>query len=209
MQERHSRASHKRRFVRPASDNDPHKKLHWFATLAASGSGARKARYLRPEKSPSQLTIVLLDTSASTLGCNGLADAKGALLQLATETYLKRESLCLMTFGNERIETLLHPQRAPKNIEPVLNNIHAGGGTPLRKALLQVRDFVARQSAHYERCKLYVFTDGRSTESLHNIHLDCDVMVVDTEAAAVKLGMGKILAQHLHGDYIHLQSLST
>lgn len=146
----------------------------------------------------------MLDTSASTLGRNSLANAKAAIQKLAEEAYLKRQALCLMTFGNERIDMVLHPQRAPKNILALLESINAGGGTPLRKALIQVSEFVRKQSYQYEKCKLYLFTDGRTRESIVNLTIGCDVMLVDTENSVVKLGLGKALANSLNARYVHL-----
>lgn len=109
-----------------------------------------------------------------------------------------------MTFGNERIEVQLHQQRAPKNIKTILETITAAGGTPLRKALLQVGEFVRKQSYQYEACKLYLFTDGRTRESISNLTIGCDVMLVDTENSAVKLGLGKELANTLNATYVQL-----
>lgn len=163
-----------------------------------------KLHFLKPVKKQNTLNIVLLDTSASTLGRNSLANAKGAVKKLAESAYFKRESLCLMTFGNERIEVILHPQRAPKNMNASLESICAGGGTPLRKALVQASEFVNKQSYSYEKCKLYLFTDGRTRDSIVNLTIDCDVMLVDTENTAVKLGLGKELAKSLKAQYVHL-----
>lgn len=180
--------SFNRRFVRPATKNDSVKKIHWFASLA---SNRNKLYFLKPIKKHNKLSIILLDTSASTLGRNSLASAKGAICKLAETAYLNRESLCLMTFGNERIEIALHPQRAPKNIKVLLESISAGGGTPLRKALLQVSEFIKKQSYQYEKCKLYLFTDGRTRESIGGLTVECDVMLIDTENSAVKLGLDR------------------
>jgi len=131
-------------------------------------------------------------------------NAKGAIHKLAQAAYFKRQSLCLMTFGNAHIETALHPQRAPKNILPLLESIGAGGGTPLRKALVQVSEFINQQSYQYEKCKLYLFTDGRTRESIGTLTIGCDVMLVDTENSTVKLGLGKELAHSLKAQYVHL-----
>lgn len=112
--------------------------------------------------------------------------------------------MCLMTFGNERIEIVLHPQRTPKNINMLLESISAGGGTPLRKALLQVNEFIKKQSYLYEKCKLYLFTDGRTRDPISSLKVDCDVMLIDTENSVVKLGLGKNLANRLNAQYVHL-----
>lgn len=194
--------THHQHFVRPAKEMDAVKKIDWASTL---GHSERKLHYRQPEKMLNPLNIVLLDTSASTLGKQSLSNTKGAIAQLAEECYLRREHLCIMTFGNNRIETALHPQRAPKDIQNILDKIQAGGGTPLRKALLKIQEMVERN--HQQLCQLFIFTDGRSRESIQNIHLNCEVVVIDTENGDVKLGMSQQLAQCLNGNYVHLQNL--
>lgn len=196
--------SFNQRFVRPARLTDPVKKIHWFTSLTATEFNERKLHFLKPIKKQTELNIILLDTSASTLAQNSLSNAKASIKQLAEAAYLKRQAICLMTFGNERIEIILHPQRAPKNIQPLLESIGACGGTPLRKALIQVSEFIRKQNYAFEHCKLYLFTDGRSRESISTLSIDCDIMLVDTENSAVKLGLGKKLADSLNAQYVHL-----
>ena len=169
---------------------------------------ALKFRY--PLLKQQTLTIALLDTSSSTLGGSGLSQAKGVLKQLAIECYVKRQQLCIMTFGNNRIQTVLKVQRAPKNIERTLNKITGGGGTPLRKALTEARDFILRQHKHYplQEHRLFIFTDGRSKEEMQDIEFtETALTIIDTECGAVKLGHSKNLATHLGANYMHLQSL--
>ena len=197
-----SGSAHHPCFIRLANNADVVKKIHWFSTLSHP---KRKLHYRQPERKHSPLNIVLLDTSASTLGKQSLSDAKGAIAQLAEDCYLRREQLCIMTFGNNQIETVLRQRRAPRNIQTFLDNVQAGGGTPLRKALLQVRDIVKKHQQ--QTCQLFLFTDGRSRESLQNIHFDCDVMIIDTENVDIKLGMSQQLAQQLNGRYVHVQDL--
>lgn len=151
------------------------------------------------------LNIILLDTSASTIGKLSLASAKGAIFNLATHSYLERQSFCLMTFGCDAVDVVLAPQRTPKNIKPLLESIRAGGGTPLRKALMQASFLIEKQSHHYETCKLFIFTDGRSRDDVASIHIPCDVIVVDTENSAVRLGMGEGLSCILNADYIQIE----
>lgn len=172
--------------------------------LAGNGLNKRKLHFLKPLKKQNRLNIILLDTSASTLGKDGLLKAKGAIKKLAEAAYLKRERLCLITFGNERIKTILHLQRAPKNILPVLNGIQAGGGTPLRKAITQVGSYISKQSYRYEKCMLYIFTDGRTRDVIDEQVINAEVMLVDMENSDVKLGLTKVLADRLDAQYVQL-----
>ncbi len=108
------------------------------------------------------------------------------------------------------METLLKPQRALKELERKLGQISAGGGTPLRQALLEARELLTRQTRlrPAQSQTLYLLTDGRSRDELDGIQFDCPVVVVDTELTAVRLGRARQLAQRLDARLVALESLS-
>jgi len=156
-----------------------------------------------------ELTLILLDTSASTLGRTGLSEALGTIKQLAQTLYINRKDISIMTFGNDKVEILIKPQRTPKNIKARLNCVKAGGGTPLKKALQQASLFIEKQLYHYESCKLYLFTDGRSTDSVDSINLNCEAIIIDTEKNNINLGFAKKLAKELNANYFDLSFLAS
>jgi len=211
----------KGRFFSPAYTNRPsagRSKIDWFRTLGLSHnfyklkqSGKRRClQYLYPRLRCRELNLVLLDVSASTLGGQGLAQAKGLLKELSRQTYLKRQLLSVITFGNDRVNTLVHPQRAPKDIEIKLNSIRAGGGTPVVKALDYAHNLLKRQRFQQLDCSIFLVTDGRLDPSTktHKLFTRHSVTLVDIESSRVKLGLGRQLANAIAARYLHISELA-
>ena len=192
--------------------------IDWFATLSdcenhTLGSEkplaiSRLHHYSR-YKPHSSVWLVLLDTSGSLVARGALARAKGVVADLCYQAYLARQPLELIGFGSEKIVTILAARKPPRDIVPLLDSIGAGGGTPLRNALLHVSTRLvqlSRQSPGRAR-RLFIFTDARSRDCVHDITVDCDTMVIDTEQSAVRIGRARALAKRLNADYRHIDSL--
>lgn len=192
--------------------------IDWFATLIDSEnhspsrsrplSISRLHHTSRYQSNPS-VWLVLLDTSGSLLSRRALAYAKGVVADLCYQAYLQRQRLEIIGFGNQKIVTVQAAQKPPRNIVPLLDSIGAGGGTPLRNALLHVATRLkqlARQSPAEAR-RLFVFTDARSRDYLHDIAVNCDTTVIDTEQAVVRIGKARTLAKILNARYLHINSL--
>ena len=47
------------------------------------------------------------------------------------QPFLAREQIAILGFGNQRVETLLPRRRAPRALRRLLDELGAGGGTPL------------------------------------------------------------------------------
>ncbi len=183
-------------------------KVNWFATVLSNGGQwpVQRLRF-KPQKSGQPvLHLVLLDTSASTLQQQLFAKAKAVILDIADQAYLQREFLSIIGFGNDRIETLLQSRRAPKALRALLDDIPAGGGTPLVKALqeaLQMQQAALRKTAGLQ-LKTYIITDGKTTQSIDALNLLGEVAVVDIEQSAVKRGKARDIAQALDASYYPL-----
>ncbi len=152
---------------------------------------------------------MLLDTSGSLVARGALASAKGVVADLCRQAYLQRQPLELIGFGSDKIVTVQAARKPPRDIVPLLDSIGAGGGTPLRNALLYVANRLkqlSRQSPTEAR-RLFIFTDARSRDNLHGIAVGCDVMVIDTEQSAVRIGRARALAEKLNAGYRHIDSL--
>ncbi|QAY52544.1 VWA domain-containing protein [Hahella sp. KA22] len=190
----------------------PSSRPDWFATLVHPdnrGDGLREIRYQPRRQGRDTLNCVLLDTSASTLSQRALAQAKGVILGLARQAYLAREKLAVLAFGAQRTEWIIPCRRAPKDITALLNELPAGGGTPLRQALLHARQLLARQTRAnpHLTCRTLLLTDGRSRDPLDDLTWDSPLWVVDTEQAAVKLNRCRQLAQRLGAAYAPLAAV--
>ena len=156
------------------------------------------------------LDLIVLDTSASTLGGQGLGRARGAIQAFSERCYRARRHLGIVTFGNDEVHVLLEIQRAPKNIEPLLDQIQAGGGTPVTKALNCIDAMLTRQKYSHLNCHIYLITDGRFDEAISghwSIHSH-PVTLVDIECGRAPLGWGQRLARQIDASYLHISSLS-
>ena len=152
---------------------------------------------------------MLLDTSGSLRACSALASAKGVIAELCYRAYGRRQALELIGFSGDSIVTAQAARKPPRDITPLLDRIGAGGGTPLRKALLHLAKRVRQLSRQRsgESRHAFIFTDARSLDVVHDIALDCAVSVIDTEQTAVRIGRAKSLARQLGGTYQHIGNL--
>ena len=228
-----SGASRSPRFTRQCQHNhrqNNNRKIDWFRTLGlhhqvgAPHNGCRRVRahnrehnlelqFRYPRPASIELDLVLLDISASTLSGQGLSQAKGVLKALSKRSYQKRRQLSIVTFGNDRVSTLLHPQRAPHDIQDKLDSIRAGGGTPAGQALNYAESLLNRQRYRHLNCFIFLVTDGRlpliSMQSAmrHPVLSAHPITIVDIESSRIKLGQGKRLAEQIPAQYIHVSEL--
>ncbi|NVK41078.1 MAG: AAA family ATPase [Oceanospirillaceae bacterium] len=177
----------------------------WFATLIANRGRWpwSQLRYRKARCGQPLLHLVLLDTSGSTLGRRLLGRAKGLVDGLARQAYALREEFAVLGFGNDAVTPILARRRAPKQMRPLLDNLGAGGGTPIRAAI----ERAARQILQWQRrepglhVRTYLVTDGRTRESLAGLPSLGDCVVVDTEQSAVRRGQSARIAQQLGALY--------
>lgn len=179
----------------------------WFATLSKSlGEWPPQLVFKRKPEGRSQLHCLLLDTSASTLAEGVFARAKGAMVEIARRAYLERQQLAIFGFGNNKVDNLLPQIRAPKELQRWLDNLSAGGGTPMHQAFSHVAGYLQQIQRQFPALEIntYVLTDGRSQAQLDDISLPGKTFWLDTEQASVKRGRGEVLAQQLRAEYIAL-----
>ena len=154
--------------------------------------------------------MVLVDTSGSTLRRQGLEAAKGLLAAFLEASYRRRARVAVIEFGGREAGLVMPPRRPAKNQRPLLELIHGGGGTPLRRGLERASAVLRRERLRspHQRQTLLLLTDGRSRDTLSDIELACSTVVVDTESSTVRLGRCRGLAEALGAEYIPLDTLS-
>ncbi|TBR38307.1 VWA domain-containing protein [Marinomonas agarivorans] len=182
----------------------------WYATFVEAGLKQQwppqKRHYKGAKTGQSMLHLIVLDSSASTLGNAVFAKAKGLIVDIARQAYLKREQIAVFTFGNGKIAQAVSTMRSPKDIAYLLSTITAGGGTPMREALLHIQSWLQQlqKKAPALLHHTYIVTDGRTRANVDDINLSGTVSLIDTESQRIKRGKGPALARALGADYISL-----
>ncbi|MGJ7549765.1 vWA domain-containing protein [Pseudomonas alloputida] len=182
--------------------------MAWLPTLLKGRPKLRQDLcWQQRQAQANELWLVIVDASASTRRHQALAQCKGLLAELFDQAYRQRGRLALLTASGGAPQWQRHGLKASASLQPWLQALGAGGGTPLIAALEQARRWLqARQKAHpHELQRCLVFTDGR-LQRWQAVHpMPCATVVVDMELAPVRLGRAQQLATELQADYQHLE----
>lgn len=196
--------------------------IDWFRTLLARARASLGDHDLRPRRSelyfrprrrgPERLWIVAVDCSASMARSGALALAKGVARALAARAERARVHVALIAFGGELARTELVARARHPGIASAIAGLGAGGGTPLRRALLEALALARRPAYTARRAerRLVLLSDGRTREAVTDLARHCvtlDPLVVDCERGALRLGKARALAAALGADYVHVDAL--
>ncbi|HEX8457980.1 MAG TPA: magnesium chelatase ATPase subunit I [Pyrinomonadaceae bacterium] len=187
-------------------------------------------RYKHFTRRAGTLFIFAVDTSGS-MALNRISQAKGALVRLLRESYVRRDRVALVTFREREARVVLQPSASGARACRLLDALPVGGATPLTSGLmraLEIAERAARQGT--ERTRLLVFTDGRANvpgdgrvgtdrasvrrqikSEVERIglalqHARVATVVVDTQNRFTSGGEGRELARALGGHCVHLPS---
>jgi magnesium chelatase subunit D len=189
-------------------------------------------RFKRFKRKVGTLFIFAVDASGS-MALNRINQAKGALLHLLEQSYVRRDQVAIVGFRAERADVLLPPCQSVVRARRILDGLCVGGATPLSAALagsLEIaRRAAARQGA--QRVVLLIFTDGHANVPLRasvrpddrrtlRLMIDQEVerlgaalqragvasIVVDTQNRFTSRGEGQRLAARLGGRYVYFGS---
>jgi magnesium chelatase ATPase subunit D len=173
------------------------------------------------------LFIFAVDASGS-MALNRINQAKGALSHLLQQSYVRRDSVAIVSFRADRADVLLPPCRSVARARRILDGLWTGGSTPLSAALassLLIAERAAREGAR--QVVLLLFTDGRANVSMRasetrdrttrQLLIDQELtqlgaglrragivsVVVDTQNRFTSRGEAQRLAGQLGGRYIY------
>lgn len=190
-------------------------------------------RYKHFRQKAGTLFIFAVDTSGS-MALNRIAQAKGALVRLLQQSYIKRDRVALICFRGRGADVMLRPSGSAARAKRLLDTLTIGGATPLAAGLtsaLEIARFTRRQST--ERIVLLLFTDGRANVSLRvderlnraarqreieselerlGVALrqaDVATIIVDTQNRFTSGGEGQKLAGMIMGQYVYLPSIAS
>jgi Mg-chelatase subunit ChlD len=138
-----------------------------------------------------------------------LALAKGIALAAGASTRARCE-LALIAFSGAPSATRV-VRGSPSRIARALHALGAGGGTPLRRALLDALALGRRADRRGARDKrLWLLTDGRTRQparDLAPLAAAFDVTVVDCERTRVRLARARRIAAELGARYLHADAV--
>ena len=197
--------------LRGAARSGADGRIDWPATLRQGRPQRREQLVLRPRSQQAdELWLVLVDASASTRRHGALSMAKGVLAELFDSAYRQRARLAVLQAGGREAQWLWQGRKASAELHRWLQELGAGGGTPLLAALNQAGDWLSRRqrAKPSERQRLLILTDGRLRDLLPNLApLPCPTLLLDTERAPIRLGRTRQLAQALQAEYQHIDDL--
>jgi magnesium chelatase subunit ChlD-like protein len=183
----------------------------WVATLLR-GRPQRRADLVRqPRTHQAQaLWLVIVDASASTRRHHALSHAKGLLAQLFDDAYRQRARLALLTANGASARWQRHGVKAGAALQPWLEALGAGGGTPLLEAIGQAGEWLAKRRERYpaEAQRVVILTDGRIKQSASVGAFACPSLLIDIERGPIRLGRALELARQLDAEYRHIDELA-
>jgi len=169
------------------------------------------------------LILFVVDASGSMAAQSRMAALKGAVLDLLTDAYQRRDQVAVVAFRGQGAELLLAPTRSVDLAEQGLRELPTGGRTPLPHALQLALETLHRADAAALPPLLVILTDGRANVALADggdpwrealamaeelAARRVPALVIDTEAGYLRLGRAAQLASALGADCLTLEELS-
>jgi magnesium chelatase subunit D len=185
------------------------------------GRGAWRAKRRRSEQAA--LVVMVVDASGSMGARRRMEAAKGAVLALLQDAYLRRDRVAFVAFDGRGARVLLAPTRSVDQAHRALAEFGTGGRTPLWAGLEEAALLVARARQREPELPALVVlvTDGRANAGAGGLDpvaaalarartmraLGADALVIDTEQGPVRLGIAGRVAEALGGGLVRLDDL--
>ncbi len=178
---------------------------------------------------PAGTTIVfVVDASGSMAAAQRMAAAKGAVLALLRDAYVKRNRVALVTFRGNRSEVLLQPTDNVERAHGHLKELPTGGRTPLAHGLAGALELTHQIHQRNPEAHLLcvLISDGKANvpyaatpaEGVTPYEEAVDfarqltrshsrLIVLDTEDDFLSLGLARKLADAACADYVKLSQI--
>ncbi len=209
--------------------------IHLTETIRAAAPhqfarGRREGRLLlRPadlrvavrEGRESNLVLFCVDASGSMAARKRMEQVKTAVLSLLLDAYKRRDKVGLVTFRGSGAEVALPPTHSVDAAAQRLEELPAGGRTPLAEGLLEAAHLLAveRTRDPLRRALLVVVTDGRATAGADAVarsraaagllaESGTTTVVVDCESGPMRMGLAAVLAEHLGAEHVPIGEVS-
>ncbi|WP_233855005.1 vWA domain-containing protein [Paraburkholderia sp. HD33-4] len=184
---------------RDTSRGEPGRRIAWPPTLAAMRErtlGREHLRFVREMPRGGVLHCFVLDCSGSMLAGQRLALAKGLLTALFDRASAMRAEAALICFGGAGADVRFGPAVPRWWNERWLAPVGGGGGTPLASGVrraAQLLELSARRRPAQQRW-LWILTDGRTRDEPARPADADEVVFVDFDRGAIRLGRCEVLA---------------
>ena len=175
------------------------------------------------------LVLFCVDASGSMAARKRMAQVKAAVLSLLLDAYRRRDKVGMITFRGEGAELVLPPTGSVDLAAARLDEVPAGGRTPLAEGLLEAARVLQREHLRDPdlRPLLVVVTDGRANSSRKTAQthgkdavrrsqqaaayvagLGVTTVVIDSESGPMRLGLARQLAEHLGAEHVPVAEVS-
>jgi len=183
---------------------------------------AHDLRFKQFRQKAGVLLIFAVDASGS-MALNRVDQAKGAMLRLLREAYVRRDKIALVGFRGNRAEILLPPSRGVERARRAIDALPVGGGTPLAAGIRAALDLARRaRLTGTSQSVLVLLTDGQANvggpgpgttqgvwQELEQVCLAARAglqasVVIDTRQRHISSGQANRIAGLLGGKYVYL-----
>ncbi len=196
------------------------------ATLRAAALFGRKRpekydlRYKRFAGKVASSIALVVDASGSMASLKRMEIAKGVLLDLLKDAYVKKDRVSLIVFKDKKAEVVVPPTNSPHFAVKRLVDIPVGGKTPLSAGLVKALDVLRAEKRKRRIPVLVIITDGRANVALEgnikaeilriseNIKKEGIFTVVIDADDYVSIGFSKEIHKITGGLYFRLRDLN-
>ncbi|MFT3873008.1 MAG: VWA domain-containing protein [Nocardioides sp.] len=167
------------------------------------------------------LVLFCVDASGSMAARKRMTQVKTAILSLLLDAYRRRDKVSLVTFRGAEATVALPPTGSVEVAARLLDELPAGGRTPLAEGLVEAGRLLVRERVRDPRMRplLVVVTDGRATAGAdavgrsliaadHLARLGVSAVVIDGETGPLRLGLAAALADRLVADHVPVGEVS-
>ena len=176
---------------------------------------------IKVRKSPTNILIIfLLDTSGSMAANKRMSAAKGALLSLLKNIYIRKDKICLITFSGKDANLIIPPTNSVELASEILPKIPTGGKTPLSAAINKAINIaISEQNMRGIIPLIILLSDCKQNISLYSLNDDLEMLndkierysipliVIDTDLSDFNLGFAKEVSEKLNAIYYQLEKL--
>ncbi|MDN5896610.1 MAG: VWA domain-containing protein, partial [Nocardioides sp.] len=201
---------------------------HQLARGRSTGPGGGRILFHRDdlrvatkEGHESNLILFCVDASGSMAAKKRMEQVKTAILSLLLDAYQRRDKVGLVTFRGGEGDLVLPPTHSVDIAASRLEELPAGGRTPLAEGLLRAAETLRLERIRDSRRRplLVVVTDGRATHgpdavararqaAVHLASQHVSALVVDCETGRFRMGLAAELAEALMAEHVPVGEVS-